>query len=173
MSIYKLNKKKPEIDTTAYIASSAVVCGDITIGKHSSIWFHCVIRGDADKIKIGENTNIQDITMLHADYNKPLFIGNNVTVGHRCIIHGCTIKDNCLIGMGAIIMNGAVIGKGSIIAAGSIVLENTVIPKKSLVAGVPGKIKNIKNREIFNKIVKASEFYKKEAVMYKHNLIEI
>ena len=173
MSLYKLNKKIPKIDTSVYIASSAIVCGNVIVGKHSSIWFNCVIRGDADQISIGENSNIQDISMLHVDYGKPLFIGNNVTVGHRCIIHGCTIKDSCLIGMGSIIMNGAIIGKGSIIAAGSVILENTVIPENSLAAGIPGKIKNVKNRKIFNKIAGASEFYKKEAVMYKNNLIQI
>ena len=155
MPVYKLEDTKPVVDSTAFIANNASVIGDVKIGKNSSVWFNTVIRGDADSITIGEETNIQDLSMCHADPGKPLIIGNHVTVGHRCIIHGCTIEDFCLIGMGSIIMNNAKIGRGSIIAAGSVVLENIKIPPHSLVAGLPGKVKKtFENREEMEAVIK-------------------
>jgi len=141
MTIYAYKDYHPQLHPSVYIAPTAQIIGDVSIDKDSSVWFGTIVRGDSDTITIGERTNIQDLTMCHADENVPLTIGNDVTVGHRCIIHGCTIEDDCLIGMGAIIMNHAVIGKGSVIAAGSVVLENTIIPPYSMVAGSPGKIK--------------------------------
>jgi carbonic anhydrase/acetyltransferase-like protein (isoleucine patch superfamily) len=141
MSIYSLDGITPDIDPLAFIAPSATVIGNVFVGKNSSVWFNAVIRADFEKISIGEDTNIQDLTMCHADLGKPLVIGNRVTVGHNCVVHGCTIEDDCLIGMGVVVMNGAVIRKGSIIAAGSVILENADIPEYSLVAGAPGKVK--------------------------------
>lgn len=141
MPIYTYNKIKPEIHTSVYIAPNAMIIGDVKLDAESSVWFGSVVRGDTDTIKIGKRTNIQDLSVCHADEGIPLTIGNNVTVGHRCIIHGCTIEDDCLIGMGAVIMNHSIVGKGSVIAAGSVVLENTTIPPYSLVAGSPGIIK--------------------------------
>jgi carbonic anhydrase/acetyltransferase-like protein (isoleucine patch superfamily) len=128
------------IDPTVYIAHGAVVLGDVHIGKDSSVWFNSVLRGDTDTITIGESTNIQDLSMIHADLGIPCLIGNRVTVGHRAILHGCTVEDDCLIGMGAVLLNGARIGRGSVIGAAALVLEGTVIPPESLVLGFPAKV---------------------------------
>ncbi len=128
------------IDPTAYIAHGAVVLGDVQIGKDSSVWYNSVLRGDTDTITIGESTNIQDLSMIHADPGIPCSIGNRVTVGHRAILHGCTVEDDCLIGMGAVLLNGARIGRGSVIGAAALVLEGTVIPPESLVLGFPAKV---------------------------------
>ncbi|PIE71419.1 MAG: gamma carbonic anhydrase family protein [Deltaproteobacteria bacterium] len=141
MPVYKLSDKQPIIDATSFIAPTASLIGDIVIGKHSSVWFNTVLRGDMNRIQIGDDTNIQDFTMGHVDSQFPLTVGNNVTVGHHCMIHGCTIEDECLIGIGASVLNGAIIGRGSIVASGAIVLENTKIPPFSLVVGIPGKVK--------------------------------
>ncbi|HEU4569364.1 MAG TPA: gamma carbonic anhydrase family protein [Gemmatimonadales bacterium] len=124
----------------SWIAPNAVVLGDVTLGARASVWYGCVIRGDADRITIGEDTNIQDLTMVHVDDGVPCRIGARVGVGHRAIIHGCTIEDECLIGMGAIVLNRAVIGTGSVVAAGAVVPEGMVVPPGSLVMGVPGRV---------------------------------
>lgn len=161
MTIYSYKNFSPKIHKSVFIAPTAQIIGDVYIGQHSSVWFQTVIRGDLDKISVGERTNIQDLCMCHADENIPLKIGNGVTLGHRSIIHGCTIEDGCLIGMGAIVMNKAVIGKGSVVAAGTVVLEKTIIPPYSLVTGLPGNIKKTyeNKEEIWRKIKTMSEDY--------------
>jgi len=161
MPLYAYKNSRPEIHESVFIAPTAQIIGNVYIGQGSSVWFQTVIRGDLAKISIGERTNIQDLCMCHADEDIPLKIGNGVTVGHNCVVHGCTMEDNCLIGMGAIVMNKAVIGTGSIIAAGAVVLEKTIIPPYSLVTGSPGKVKKIyENREeIEQDLNRASEFY--------------
>ncbi len=173
MTLYSYNKFSPKIDTTVFVAPTAQIIGNVRIGKQSSVWFQSVLRGDLDIIRVGERTNIQDLCVCHADENIPLIIGNGVTIGHKSIIHGCTIKDDCLIGMGAIIMNQAVIGEGSIIAAGTIVLEKMTIPPYSLVTGLPGKVKKIyKNKnEIKKSIQIMSESYIQSAQKFGSNQI--
>ncbi len=141
MPLYAYKTNTPRIHPSVFVAPSAQIIGNVRIGKDSSIWFQTVIRGDLDTIAIGEKTNIQDLCMCHADEGIPLTIGNGITIGHRSVMHGCTIEDGCLIGMGAVIMNHAVIGQGSVIAAGAVVLEKTVIPPCSLVTGSPGRVK--------------------------------
>lgn len=131
----------PDVSQAAYIAENATICGDVTLGKDSSVWFNAVIRAEVAPISVGEMSNVQDHTMLHADYDCPIRIGSRVSIGHSAIIHGATIEDRVIVGMGAIVMNGAVIGEGSIIAAGALIKEGTVIPPYSLVAGVPGVVK--------------------------------
>jgi gamma-carbonic anhydrase len=132
----------PTIADSAFVAESAVIIGDVVIGQDSSIWYGTTIRGDVHYIRIGAGTNIQDQCVLHVDHGKnPVVIGNEVTVGHGAIIHGCTIKDGTLIGMGAIILSGALIREECIIGAGALVTEGTVIPPRSLVIGVPAKVK--------------------------------
>lgn len=128
------------IDPSAFIAPGAIVLGDVHLGAESSIWYNAVLRGDTDRIAIGDQTNIQDLTMIHADPGIPCTVGSRVTVGHRVILHGCTIEDDCLIGMGAIILNGARVGRGSIVGAGAVLLEGTQVPPGSLVVGVPAKV---------------------------------
>jgi carbonic anhydrase/acetyltransferase-like protein (isoleucine patch superfamily) len=128
------------IDPAAYIAPGAVVLGAVQIGRGSSVWFHTVIRGDTEQITIGDDTNIQDLTMLHADPGVPCRVGHRVTVGHRVILHGCTVGDDCLIGMGSIVLNGAVVGAGSVVGAGALVREGQIVPPGSMVVGMPGRV---------------------------------
>ncbi|MDD3367897.1 MAG: gamma carbonic anhydrase family protein [Lachnospiraceae bacterium] len=132
--------KKPIIDSSCFIAETAVILGDVTIGTDSSVWYHVTIRGDREPIKIGVGTNIQDNAVLHVGAGNDLVLGNYVTVGHGAVVHGCHIGDYTLVGMGAIIMNGAKIGKNCIIGAGSLISEGKEIPDNSLVVGVPGRI---------------------------------
>ncbi len=139
--IVKYNNTKPTIvDESVFIAEGAKVIGNVTLKQNSNIWFNAVLRGDDCNITIGENTNIQDNCTVHVDHDTPTIIGNNVTVGHNAIIHGCVVEDNCLIGMGATILDGAVIGAGSIVGANSLVTGKTVIPPNSLVLGSPAKV---------------------------------
>jgi len=128
------------IDPTAFIAQGAVVLGDVHLGKNASVWFNSVVRGDTARILIGDETNIQDLSMIHADPGLPCLVGNRVTVGHRVILHGCTVEDDCLIGMGAILLNQVHVGRGSVIGAGALLLEGTEVPPGSLVVGFPGRI---------------------------------
>ncbi|MCK5074824.1 MAG: gamma carbonic anhydrase family protein [Calditrichia bacterium] len=141
--------KSPEIAASAYIEESALIIGDVKIGAESSVWFYSVIRGDVNYIRIGEKTNIQDGSILHVTLDKyPLHIGNNVTVGHGAILHGCNIENFSFIGMGAKILDGARIEPYSFIAAGAVVKESFVVPSGYLVAGVPAKIiRPLKNEE--------------------------
>ncbi len=131
---------RPASGRQFWIAPNATVLGDVTLGEGASIWYGCVVRGDTAKIVIGAQTNIQDLTMVHVDEGVPCTIGARVGVGHRAIIHGCTIEDECLIGMGSVILNRAVIGTGSVVAAGAVVPEGMVVPPGSLVMGVPGRV---------------------------------
>ena len=132
----------PKIAASAYIDQSAQVIGDVVVGDRSSIWPNVTVRGDVNWIRIGEETSIQDNSVLHCDAGVfPLQIGSRVTVGHLAMLHGCTVEDECLIGIGAIILNGAKIGSGSVIAAGAVVPEGMQVPPHSLVMGVPAKVK--------------------------------
>ena len=128
-----------QVHPSAYIAPGAVVVGDVTLEAESSVWFHAVLRGDAEAIRVGPRSNVQDQCVLHADLGYPCILGEGVTVGHGAIVHGATIGDNVVIGMGSIVLNGAVVGENSIVAAGALVPENAAIPPGSLVMGVPGK----------------------------------
>ena len=131
----------PTIHPTVFMVDSAEIIGDVVIGQDSSVWYNAVLRGDVNYIRIGERTNVQDGCLLHVRHEKfPLLVGSNVTVGHGAILHACTIKDYCLIGMGAIILDNAQINSYTLIAAGAVVLNDTVIPEGVLVAGIPGKI---------------------------------
>lgn len=165
---HEFNGIEPEIAPSAFVAPTATLIGNVVIGDGASVWFGSVLRGDLDRIRVGKGTNIQDLTVCHTDAGLPLTIGSGVTVGHRCVLHGCIIEDDCLIGMGAIIMNGAEVGRGSVVAAGATVLEKTVIPPFSLVAGVPGKIKRtFSEAEIIPKILEAARDYQELAAKYR------
>lgn len=149
--IHKFRDKYPVISSEAFIASSSDVIGNVEIMENASIWFTSVLRGDFDKIFIGKGTNIQDGSILHSDTNEPIRIGENVSVGHKCVIHGCTIDDNCIIGMGSIILNGVQIGRNTIVGAGSLVTQNKVIPEGVLCLGTPAKvIRELTQEEIDN-----------------------
>ena len=167
--ILKYLGKEPKIGKEVFIAEGAQVIGDVTLGDHASVWFNAVVRGDVNYIKIGENTNIQDNSVLHVTTDiAPLNIGKNVTVGHNVILHGCTIEDNCMIGSGAIIWDGAVIGEGSIVGAGAVVLANFTAPPHSLVLGTPAKFKKEIPEEQYNQLIVLAEHY----VTYAHNYLK-
>ncbi|MDF2500128.1 MAG: gamma carbonic anhydrase family protein [Anaerosporomusa subterranea] len=131
---------QPTIDKKSFVAEGARVIGKVTMKEFSSIWFNSVARGDVNRIEIGRYSNVQDNSLLHVADDCPTIIGDFVTVGHNCIIHGAIIEDHCLIGMGAIVLNNAVVGRGSIIAAGAVVREGQIVPPHSLVIGIPGKV---------------------------------
>lgn len=158
--------KTPQIGKNVFVAQGAILRGDVTIGEHSSVWFNAVIRAENASIVIGQNTNIQDNCVLHVDTGADVRIGNQVTIGHGAVVHGCTIGDNTLVGMGAVILNHAVIGKNCIIGAGALITQNTVIPDNSLVVGNPGKVKrNLTSFEIED-ITENAVHYVKEAAIY-------
>jgi carbonic anhydrase/acetyltransferase-like protein (isoleucine patch superfamily) len=165
--ILKFKKWFPKIHRSAWVAPSADVIGNVKIGKDSSIWFGVVIRGDVHKIRIGKRTSIQDLSMVHVTHYKsddmsdghPTIIGSDVTVGHKVMLHGCTIEDGCLIGMNATILDGAVIGKGSIVGAHSLVTSNKVFPPNSLIMGSPAKVvKTLSEEESANLIEHAARY---------------
>jgi carbonic anhydrase/acetyltransferase-like protein (isoleucine patch superfamily) len=133
--------RTPRIAASAFVAPSADIIGLVEIGECASVWFQCVLRGDIDLIRIGASSNVQDGSVLHTDSGAPAIIGDWVTVGHRAVIHGCTIEDHCLIGMGAIVLSRARVGTGSIVAAGALVPEETVIPPRCLYMGVPARFR--------------------------------
>ncbi len=134
----------PRIHPTAFIDDSAQVIGDVEIGEESGVWMCAVLRGDVNAIRVGRRTNIQDGTVVHVmSGTHPTTIGDNVTIGHGAIVHGCTIENQCLIGMGAILLNGVHVGTGAIVAAGTLLVENMKVPPKSLVMGSPGKVKRL------------------------------
>lgn len=140
--IYRLGAKKPKIHPTVYLAPSAEVIGDVEIGEYSSMWFHTLARGDVHYIRIGKYTNIQDGTIIHVTQeNAPAILGDYITVGHRALIHGCTIGDYCLVGMGAIILDGAEIGSHTLVAAGTLVPPGFKAPENVVLMGQPAKIK--------------------------------
>ncbi len=140
MALYELDGKAPLLKAGAWVADSAQVIGAVELGAHASIWFGVVIRGDTETIRIGANSNIQDLSVLHADVGCPLTIGEGVTVGHQVMLHGCTVGDNSLIGIQAVVLNNARIGKNSIVGAGSVVTEGKEFPDNSLIIGSPAKV---------------------------------
>jgi carbonic anhydrase/acetyltransferase-like protein (isoleucine patch superfamily) len=164
MIIKTVNGKSPAIPEDCYVAENATIVGDVTFGAECSVWFNTVIRGDVNFITIGNKVNIQDGAIVHCTYQKhPTIIGNNVSVGHNAIVHGCTIYDNVLVGMGAIIMDNCVVGSNSIVAAGAVVTQNTIIEPGTIYAGVPAKkVKDIDQSSFAGEIERISNNY----VMY-------
>jgi carbonic anhydrase/acetyltransferase-like protein (isoleucine patch superfamily) len=162
--IREVNGKYPVIPVDCFVAENATIVGDVTLGKECSVWFNAVIRGDVHYIKIGDKVNIQDGAIIHCTYQKhPTIIGNNVSIGHNAIVHGCTVKDNVLIGMGAIVMDNCIIESNSIIAAGAVITQNTVVESGSIYAGVPArKVKDIDQSDFAGEIARISNNY----VMY-------
>lgn len=140
MAIYELDKVAPRMADSTWVADSAQVIGNVELGEDASVWFGVVIRGDTECITIGRGSNIQDASVLHADVGKPLTVGDHVTVGHKVMLHGCTIGDGSLIGIGAVVLNGAKIGKGCIVGAGALVTEGKEFPDGSMIIGSPAKV---------------------------------
>ena len=129
MALYEVDGHAPQVDATAWVAESAEVMGKVTLGSNASVWFGCVLRGDTESMSIGEGSNIQDLSVLHADFGLPLTVGKHVTVGHKVMLHGCTIGDESLIGIGAVVLNGAKIGKNCLVGAGALVTNCDLDPK--------------------------------------------
>ncbi|MEE4359731.1 MAG: gamma carbonic anhydrase family protein [Desulfococcaceae bacterium] len=139
--ILEYKGQKPKIGNNVFIAPNATIIGNVEIGDNSSVWYNTVIRGDTDAIRIGKNSNIQDNSTLHADEGKPTIIGDNVTVGHNAVVHGCTVEDNCLIGIHSTVLNGAVIKKGSIVGSNAVVPEGKEFGPYQLLTGIPATLK--------------------------------
>ena len=157
----------PKIARSAFLVENCDVIGDVVIGEYSSVWFGVVIRGDIHYIRIGDRTNVQDLCMIHVTMDTaPTVIGSNVTIGHSAVLHGCTIKDHCLIGMGAKILDGAVIGSNSIVAAGAVVRPGFQVPEGVLVAGVPADIKREVLPEDLREISLSAQRYKDYSAQY-------
>ena len=165
---YDLKDKKPKNSGENWVAPNAVVIGDVTLEKNTSVWFNATLRGDVEPITIGEGSNIQDGSVIHTDPGCPATIGKNVTVGHLVMLHGCIIEDDCLIGIGSTILNKAKIGKNSIIGANALITENKVIPERSLVIGSPGKVIRQVTDEEIKHIKENAEHYVKNYKKYKN-----
>ncbi len=167
MPVLPFNDKYPLIGKNVFIAENAIIIGDVVIGDNSSIWFGCVVRGDVNFIRIGERTNIQDLSVLHVtEGTNPLIIGNGVTVGHRCVLHGCTVKDGCLIGIGSVILDGVEVGGDSIVAAGSLLPPNKKYPPKSLIMGSPAVVKHELSDDEIERIKDYAKRYAKYSIHY-------
>ncbi len=161
MLIKSVNGKSPLIPEDCFVAENATLVGDVSLGNYCSIWFNAVVRGDVNYIKIGNKVNIQDGAVIHCTFKKyPTIIGNNVSIGHNAIVHGCTVHDNVLIGMGSIVMDNCTIESNSIIAAGAVLTQNTLVESGSIWAGVPArKVKDINQSDFAGEIERISENY--------------
>ncbi|MGI8459466.1 MAG: gamma carbonic anhydrase family protein [Propionibacteriaceae bacterium] len=149
----------PEIDAAAWLAPTATVIGDAVVEADASVFYGAVIRADMAAVRLGAGSNLQDNVVVHTDHGFPTTIGVGVSVGHSAVVHGCTVQDHCLIGMNATVLNGAVIGTGSLVAGGAVVLEGTVVPPRSLVAGVPGKVRRQLSDEEYERVVQNAATY--------------
>lgn len=158
--------RSPEVAAGVYVAPTATVIGRVAIAPGSSVWFNTVLRGDMDRIEVGADTNVQDLTMVHVDYGVPAIIGSRVTIGHRCIIHGCIIEDECLIGMGSVLLNRVKVGTHSIVAAGSVLKEGFEVPAGTLVAGLPAQVKRELRPEELARFARTAADYAARARAY-------
>ncbi|GAB3189490.1 gamma carbonic anhydrase family protein [Hydrogenophaga aquatica] len=170
MSTYQLDDLVPQVHPSAFVADSAQVIGRVTLGEDSSVWFGTVIRGDTDNITVGKGSNIQDASVLHADAGFPLTIGENVTVGHQVMLHGCTIGDESLIGIGAVVLNGARIGKHCLVGAGSLVTEGKEFPDGSMILGSPAKVVRQLTPEQIEGLRRSARHYVENARRYQAGL---
>jgi carbonic anhydrase/acetyltransferase-like protein (isoleucine patch superfamily) len=173
MAIYELDGKSPQLGEGAWVADSGQVIGAVEMGPNASVWFGAVVRGDTETIRIGRNTNIQDLSVLHADIGKPLTIGENVTVGHQVMLHGCTIGDGSLIGIQAVVLNGAKIGRNCIVGAGSVVTEGKEFPDNSLIIGSPAKVVRTLDDAAAAKLAQSAEHYVENAHRFARGLKKI
>jgi carbonic anhydrase/acetyltransferase-like protein (isoleucine patch superfamily) len=166
-NIYELNGKYPKIADDVFIAPDAFIIGDVEIGAGSSVWFGCVLRGDIGPIRIGERTNLQEHVMVHLDEGAPTILGDDVTVGHRAIIHGTQVGNGSLIGMGAIVMSYTTVGAGSIIAAGALLPEHAQVPDGALAMGMPAKVRREVNEEEREGLIEQADRYMKRAARFR------
>ncbi len=160
MGLFEYDGKRPRVHPDAYVSPRASLLGDVEVGERSSIWEFAVLRGDMNYIRVGKDTSIQDNATVHTTFMNPAIIGDQVTAGHNCVIHACEVGDRTVIGIGAIILTGAKIGNECVIGAGSVVTENTVIPDRSLVLGIPGRVKREVSDELLESFLAGVEAYK-------------
>ena len=170
MAVYQLDGRIPQIDPSAWVAESGQVMGGVTMEANASVWFGATVRGDTEHITIGEGSNVQDGSVLHADYGTPLTVGKNVTVGHMVVLHGCTIGDESLIGIGAVVLNGAKIGKNCLVGAGSLVTEGKEFPDGSMIMGTPAKVVRQLTPEQIQGLRESAKRYIENAHRYKAGL---
>ncbi|HEY9239418.1 MAG TPA: gamma carbonic anhydrase family protein [Burkholderiaceae bacterium] len=159
MALYELDGVAPQLAEGTWVADSAQVMGAVVLGENVSIWFGAVLRGDTEPLTIGRNSNVQDLSVLHADVGSPLTIGENVTIGHQVMLHGCTVGDNSLIGIQAVVLNNAKIGRNSIVGAGSVVTEGKAFPDNSLIIGAPAKVVRTLDEAAVAKLRASAEHY--------------
>nr|WP_314540352.1 gamma carbonic anhydrase family protein [uncultured Massilia sp.] len=173
MAIYQLGEHAPEIDASAYVAESANLIGKVTLEANASVWFGATLRGDNERITIGENSNVQEGTVMHTDMGFPLVLGKDVTIGHQAMLHGCTIGDGTLVGIQAVVLNGAKIGKGCLIGAGALVTEGKEFPDNSLILGSPAKVARTLTEEDLGKLKSIAAGYVERGHRYKTELKKI
>jgi carbonic anhydrase/acetyltransferase-like protein (isoleucine patch superfamily) len=170
MPIYRLGDAAPTIASSAYVAPTATLIGKVILREHASVWFGATLRGDNEPIVIGENSNVQENTVMHTDMGYPLTVGANVTVGHQAMLHGCSIGDGALIGIQAVVLNGAVIGRQCLVGAGAIVTERKQFPERSLILGAPAKVvRQLTEQEIAG-ILQGAEHYVRRGAQYRGEL---
>jgi gamma-carbonic anhydrase len=167
MALVPHNNARPNVHASTFVAESAWVIGDVEIGKDASIWFNAVVRGDINAVKIGERTNIQDGCVLHVTHQNPVRVGADVTVGHRAIVHGCSVYNGCLIGMGSVVLDNARVGPHALVAAGAVVLENFEVPEGMLAAGVPARLIRVLTDEERRAIIESAQHYVEYARSYR------
>ena len=173
MAIYELDGKAPQLGAGAWVAESASVIGDVTLGDNASVWYGAVVRGDVERITIGRNSNVQEASVLHTDPGFPLVIGENVTVGHQCMLHGCTIGDGALIGIQAVVLNHARIGRNCVVGAGSVVTEGKEFPDNSLIVGSPAKVIRTLDAEGVAKLAHLAPHYVENAQRFARGLKKV
>lgn len=159
MALFEFGGIAPQLGSNVWVAESAQVIGQVFIGENASVWYGTVVRGDTEQIRIGSNSNIQDLSVLHADFGVPLVVGEHVTVGHQAMLHGCTIGDGSMIGIQAVVLNNAKIGRNSIVGAGSVVTEGKEFPDNSLIVGTPAKVVRTLNPDQIAKLRANSQEY--------------
>jgi carbonic anhydrase/acetyltransferase-like protein (isoleucine patch superfamily) len=173
MTIYQLGEHAPEIDASAFVAENATVIGKVTLHANSSVWFGATLRGDNERITIGENSNVQEGTVMHTDMGYPLTVGKDVTIGHQAMLHGCTIGDGSLVGIQAVVLNGARIGKGCLVGAGALVTEGKEFPDNSLIVGAPAKVVRQLTADDVARLKGSADSYVQRGQLFKSQLKKI
>nr|WP_315221920.1 gamma carbonic anhydrase family protein [uncultured Duganella sp.] len=173
MSIYQLGEHAPEIDASSFVADSATLVGKVSLHANTSVWFGVTLRGDNERITIGENSNVQEGAVMHTDMGYPLTVGKNVTIGHQAMLHGCTIGDGALIGIQAVILNGAKIGAGCLVGAGALVTEGKEFPENSLIIGSPAKAVRTLTAEDTARLLASADSYVQRGQLFKTQLKKI
>ncbi|MFO8046538.1 MAG: gamma carbonic anhydrase family protein [Halomonas sp.] len=173
MAIYQYGEHRPELHDDVYVAETADVIGQVTLKRGASVWYQAVLRGDTDHLEVGEESNIQDGAVLHADPGFPLRVGKGVTVGHQAMLHGCIVGDNSLIGIQAVILNGAVIGENCLVAAGAVVKENASFPDNSLIVGAPAKVVRELSQEAIQGLKKNAASYVERGRLHARDLVRL